>query len=380
MKEVIILSNCVRPYRVAFFLKIADTLARHQVRLRICHDPEAPESVGTDSLPERMQIPVKTTRIGSKACYHHLPKTARHADLVIMSQLASVLTNYDLLFRSRIGKGFRTAFWGHGRNLRPSRSQRLTEWAKKFFSTQVDWWFAYNAFSAGIVRNLGYPSERITEVRNSVDTSALRSARESCQREDLELLKSQMGIDSDQVAVYTGSLTPLKRIDFLLDAAKRIREDTSDFHLIIVGDGPLAALVEDAAAEHPWIHWVGAKHEAEKVPYWALSKLLLMPGGVGLVVIDSFALGVPMVTTANRLHGPEIDYLRDGENGVMVPQFDCVESYAAEVIGLLTNPGRLEHLKAGCLADADEYSIEEMVQRFTNGVLSALEAPRKSRA
>ena len=189
-----------------------------------------------------------------------------------------------------------------------------------------------------------------------------------------------MGIESDQIAVYTGSLTPLKRIDFLLDAAKRVRTDVSDFHLIIVGDGPLAALVEETAAEHPWIHWVGAKHEMEKVPYWALSKLLLMPGGVGLVVIDSFALGVPMVTTSNRLHGPEIDYLRDGENGIMVPQVDCVESYAAEVIGLLTNPGRMEHLKAGCLADAAEYSIEEMVQRFTDGVLSALEAPRKSRA
>jgi exopolysaccharide biosynthesis WecB/TagA/CpsF family protein len=41
---------------------------------------------------------------------------------------------------------------------------------KQIWLTKVDWWFAYNDLSAGIVRSLGYPEERITSVQNAIDT------------------------------------------------------------------------------------------------------------------------------------------------------------------------------------------------------------------
>ncbi len=81
-----------------------------------------------------------------------------------------------------------------------------------------------------------------------------------------------------------------------------IRRDIPDFELVVIGKGPEADFIETAAAQHEWIHFVGPKSDDEKVPYWALSKLLLMPGLVGLVVLDSFALGVPMITTDYPYH------------------------------------------------------------------------------
>ena len=45
----------------------------------------------------------------------------------------------------------------------------------------------------------------------------------------------------------------------------------------------------------------------------------LLPGAVGLGVLDSFAFDVPLVTVDLPYHGPEIDYVRDGENGVKLP-------------------------------------------------------------
>jgi glycosyltransferase involved in cell wall biosynthesis len=107
-----------------------------------------------------------------------------------------------------------------------------------------------------------------------------------------------------------------------------------------------------------------------------ISKLLLMPGGVGLVVLDSFALGVPMVTTDTRMHGPEIDYLEDGRNGILIECGESVETYADGVVGLLQDEGCLERLREGALAAAADHTIEKMARNFATGVTNALKAPR----
>jgi len=101
--------------------------------------------------------------------------------------------------------------------------------------------------------------------------------------------------------------------------------------------------------------------------------LLLMPGGVGLVILDSFAIGVPMVTTDTPLHGPEIEYLKLGENGLLVECGDSVEVYANEVVRLLENNSFRERLAICALADGQEYTVENMAKRFADGIRSALD-------
>jgi glycosyltransferase involved in cell wall biosynthesis len=240
----------------------------------------------------------------------------------------------------------------------------------------VHWWFAYNDLSVGVVRDLGYPDDRITSVGNAIDTRALVERRTFIAVEELASIRSKLGLQSDHVAVYTGGLYANKRLGFLLDAAERIRKHVTDFELIVIGDGPDLRIVTEAAARNPWIHDVGPKNDRDKVPYWALSKLLLMPGGVGLVVLDSFALGVPMVTTDTHLHGPEIDYLKDGVNGLLIECGESVETYADGVVALLRDESRLERLRQGALASAAEYTIEQMASNFADGVMRALATPR----
>jgi glycosyltransferase involved in cell wall biosynthesis len=108
------------------------------------------------------------------------------------------------------------------------------------------------------------------------------------------------------------------------------------------------------------------------MPYWAVSKVLLMPGLVGLVIVDSFALGVPIITTEYPYHSPEIDYLKNGVNGLMI---ECGESpavYADAVARLLTSPDLLSALRRGALASAADHTIEAMASNFANGIKNAL--------
>jgi glycosyltransferase involved in cell wall biosynthesis len=152
----------------------------------------------------------------------------------------------------------------------------------------------------------------------------------------------------------------------------RIRNLVPDFHLIVIGKGPDEVKVRDASNHLPWIHAVGPKSDAAKVPYWMISKLLLMPGGVGLVALDALALGVPMVTTRNRLHGPEIDYLEHGRNGWMVEDGENVNSYADAVVELLMNESSRLQLAQNGQHDGYLYSFENMATNFADGVMRCL--------
>ena len=127
-----------------------------------------------------------------------------------------------------------------------------------------------------------------------------------------------------------------------------MREAVPDFHLLIIGGGPDAGIAEAAAAELPWVHYVGPKLGAEKTALASLGRVFLMPGLVGLGVLDSFAYGTPMVTTDVPYHSPEIDYLRHGENGLIVA--DDVRTYAEAVTELLTDEAWRLQLRRGAAA------------------------------
>ena len=104
---------------------------------------------------------------------------------------------------------------------------------------------------------------------------------------------------------------------------------------------------------------------------------MLNPGAVGLGIIDSFVHGVPLVTTDCGIHGPEIAYLRPGENGVMT--LNDVAAFAAGVSALLSDPTALTGMRQACLACAREYSLDNMASHFVEGMLQALAAPRHGR-
>lgn len=296
----------------------------------------------------------------------------RDVDLVIVEQASKLLVNYVLLMRNALGKQ-KLAFWGHGRNFQYHTASPIGEWIKRLVSSKVHWWFAYNNMSAKIVRQLGFPPEHITVVQNAIDTRQLTQVLQSITHMDLEGIRRELSLQSENVALYAGGMYPEKRISFLLEAVMKIRMQVPDFEMIFIGSGEDANLVSEFAKEYPWVHYVGPKFDAEKVPYFALSKLFLMPGLVGLAILDTFALEVPLVTTRVPYHSPEIEYLDNGVNGVMIDNDDNPEIYAQVVVDLLRNEAWRQRLVEGCRASRNRYTVEEMVERFAIGVKQALE-------
>ena len=329
--KVLIIQEHLPHYRAVFFEKLRADLEKRGILLELVYGADADSRMLTERLEWARAVEI--TRFGQFR-WHRLGRLADNADLIIVPQELKYLHCHWLLLKSRFTRQH-FAYWGHGRNFQAGEKGCFSARAKEFFSKRVDWWFAYNDLSARIVKDMGYPAEQITSVGNAIDTRGLIRRRERVEVGELTSLKSKLGIDSDHIALFNGAIYAEKRIGFLLEAAQQIRKKIPDFTLLVIGEGPERDLVREAAAEYPWIHDLGPMRNDEKLPYWMLSSLLLMPGLVGLVVVDSFALGVPMITTDYPFHSPEIDYLENGVNGLVVKCGDSVERYSEVVADLL---------------------------------------------
>lgn len=374
---VAIVQKNLAHYRVPFYEHLRPRLHADGVGLRFLYGlPTNARRLRRDTTTLPWAQPIRTIpiRVREHTLYWQSVGThLRGVDLVVVEQASKLLLNYVLLARQALG-GPRVAFWGHGRNLKAHEASGLGEALKAFTSTRVHWWFAYNAMSQRIVERLGFPPERITSVQNAIDTRRLSEHYRSLSPTDVDRVRRTLQLQGTNVGLFIGSMYPEKRLDFLVDACRQIRTEIPDFEMLWIGAGPDEGLVRDACAQHPWMRFVGPKFGLDRVPYFKLAKVLLMPGLVGLTILDAFSLETPLVTTAIPYHSPEIDYLIPNQNGVIVSPIDDPARYATAVARLLHDDERRERLIDGGRAAAEYYTVEEMADRFAEGVQHALAA------
>lgn len=372
-RRVCIVQRIVPQYRVEFFRALHATLARSAIDLRLIHGQEFPGTVPrgvdiTETWAQRIQnryLRIANQELVWQPCSMH---EFINADLVIVEHANRLLLNYRLLAARRPGR--RVAFWGHGANFQAPTQQSTGETLKRSLARAADWWFAYTNGGARLVESYGYPRERVTVVNNSIDSRAIADAIARISAEENSRLRARLQLEKGRVAVFCGRLVAEKGLDMLWAAALEIRSRCPQFSLLIIGDGPLESEARVMAETHDWIHYLGARSGDALAPYFAVSDFMLMPGVVGLAVVDAFAAGLPLVTTRRDAHGPEIEYLEPGINGLLA-QPDA-KSLASACVELLESPQLAARLRAGCVEASRVYTLEAMVERFAAGVQGAL--------
>ena len=368
-REVVILYKSLPHYRVAFFDLLRVWLADRDVNLTlIVGQPVGSDAGKSDQglLPWARSIRNRSISLGGRTLiWQPVLRDLASADLVVAEQANKLLVNNALMLWRRLG-GPKYALWGHGRNRNRSTASPASEWFKRQLVGQCDWWFSYTASTTAYLLELGVNPARISTVQNAVDVRRLSELAREFRRP---------GPDSDQaanVALFCGSLYEAKRLDFLFAACELVARKIPEFELLVVGDGPLRSFVERTAATSSWLRYLGPQFDGELARAASRSQVMLMPGLVGLVILDAFAFETPLVTTRRENHSPEIDYLQHGENGWVVDDSDSIDAYAAAVVSILGDDALLEHLRSGCQIAAERYTVEAMVERFGAGVIECL--------
>lgn len=299
-------------------------------------------------------------------------KKLKNSNLIIVQQSNSEILNYILILKRIFGGNFKLAFWGHGINFQAKNKNSLSQKFKLLLTKQTDHFFAYNQASVDILVSNGYPKDNITILNNTLDISNEKKLYDAISEDEIKNTRVKYGINgNDKVGIFCGSLYKLKKIDFLLESLKIIKKEFPNFHFFVLGDGELRnEIISFEVINREWFHFVGFKKGYDKQLFLRISDLQLIPGLVGLNIIDSFYSITPLITLENSKHSPEIIYLEDGKNGLITK--DSIDDYTKKIIEVLKDEKKLSELKSGCEQSANFYTIENMAENFYQGIIKVL--------
>jgi glycosyltransferase involved in cell wall biosynthesis len=169
------------------------------------------------------------------------------------------------------------------------------------------------------------------------------------------------GDGSGGYAIFVGRLSAEKGIETLLEAWKSL---AGAVPLRIVGDGPLASMVAEAAAGNPAISWLGRQPPEAVQALIGPARFLVLPSRCyetfGRVAIEAFAKGTPVL--ASR-HGAMAEVAEHGRTGLHFEVGDAAD-LAAKVRGLLAGPDELQQMRREARRDYEKSYTAEVNYRM----------------
>lgn len=168
---------------------------------------------------------------------------------------------------------------------------------RRIYERSVDCFIALSAFARSKYSRMGIEPERITVKPNFLTTDP------------------GVGRGGGGYAIYVGRLSPEKGVSTLLAGWRRLG---SQVPLRIVGDGPMAERVKEAASAcEGAIEWLGHKTKEEVYGLIGEARFLVFPTEgyetFGRVAIEAFAKGTPVVAADI---GPLAELVEQGRTGL----------------------------------------------------------------
>jgi len=143
--------------------------------------------------------------------------------------------------------------------------------------------------------------------------------------------------DDLPVILFVGGLKPVKNPELLLNSFF-VMSERVDAHLVFIGTGSLAAMLQEKARAHPVgnrVHFLGQQAEAFRLmPGADILVLTSVTEGMPGVLVEGGYAGLPLVAT--NVGGVD-DIIVEGFNGFVVPS-DSTSMLTNRLTELLMNP------------------------------------------
>jgi glycosyltransferase involved in cell wall biosynthesis len=319
--NILLFQKVVPSYRVGIFRKLYQKFG-----LMVCHSLEKKGS-SWPSFYKQMDFP----NILLKRLFYRNSDTAviqriflvliKQKPEIVICEFALASATFWLLWFARIFFKYKLAIWTHG-----IKNDELNDPFKSmrgklslFIYQRMDAVLFYSYKRRDIAAKYIKKNSHLFVAPNTLDTDYLFSIRSEFEKESKIEIRNKLGIKSRFVIVYSGRLLKSKRIDLLLQTYALLSVN-HDVELHIIGDGPEMVVVKEYQKTFAGIVLYGAIYDERavgKIIY--ASDLMLMPGYIGLSLVNCFALGVPVISCISSIdgpfHSPEIEYLQEGYNG-----------------------------------------------------------------
>ncbi len=218
------------------------------------------------------------------------------------------------------------------------------------------------ALKQQLVRDNGFAAERIVSITTGIDLArfapAAGTAQQAATRARLKLPRDK------RIIGIAATLRSWKGHRFLIEAFAALKR--ADTHLLIVGDGPQREALTQLIAQLG----VGAEvtlagNQTNVVPWLQSMDVFALPSyaneGVPQAILQAFACGLPVVTTAA---GAIAEVAIDNETGLIVPMQDAA-GLAQGLARLLDDADLRARLGGAALAQAHaRHGIDVMLDRM----------------
>jgi glycosyltransferase involved in cell wall biosynthesis len=362
--RLLIVQPYVPAYRQPFFEQLVNALATDGIACRVAGPPaRGPQLLRGDEAPSRpWTLPVRRSELpvpGGSVTYTRVTREARRFDGVVYGLAGTAVENYaGLLVRTNR----RVGLWGHVKTY-VGQANAVDEALEAWQMRRADHVFAYTREGARHAISKGVPSTKVTAVMNAVDVAGLMALKDGISDADLADYMHQRGLHPGKVVGYVGGLDAPKRVDLLAAILDELWALDPEVKLLLGGAGADLDKVEAAVARGQVIP-LGHVGGLAKAYVFRSARVILNPGRIGLLAVETLAAGLPIVTTGAALHAPEHEYLVEGESVWTAADRDA-RSAAALTLDLLHGDA------AGSTKRSWDYpTLDDMVRNFRAGVLA----------
>jgi glycosyltransferase involved in cell wall biosynthesis len=383
-RVAILHQGCVPIYRKPFFELLARTRAGNGREYVVFHGDPDPASGVTPApppydFPNRRVTNVFFRVLGRTFAAQSalFPIVFGHYDALVVGHEIKYVTSLLLILYFRLRRR-PIILWGHGnaRDLEGTRSwtqQRLSQMVDGIKTRMIRWatgYMAYSASGTAYLAELGMPRDAITVLLNTIDMSDEIAAHAQWQQRERAEVRRHLGLAPDSIVLtFLGRLLPLKRAELLPTLARKLRAAGLPVEVMIVGGGADAEKLTAEFGREKWFHMPGAVFERDRLAeIMRASDALVIPDYVGLAINHGFAHGLPTITMRSPIHGPEIEYLHSGTNGLILEGEEGLLAGLGEFAG---SPELRARLAAGALASRAQLTLDHMVEAFDGAVSRA---------
>lgn len=320
-------------------------------------------TLGQELRDEGFIVEVLGRRAGiDLACVRQLARVAeKHGAEVIHAH------QYTPFFYSRapgwLGQRPCVLFTEHGRAFPdlPNRKRRIFN---RLFLRSIDRVVAVGeAVKRALIVNEGIPAQRIEVIYNGVrleDFSTDAALRTQ--------VRGELGIGpTDPIAIQVARLDYLKDHSTALRTAQRIRETLPDFKLLLVGEGPERAKIEQEINERKLestVRLLGLRSDVRQL--LAAADVFLLTSiseGIPVTIIEAMSARLPIVATDV---GGVSEVVEHGRHGLLTRNADD-GALATSILKFLKDPSLRQTLgENGRRRAAEEFSESAMHERYAS--------------
>lgn len=284
-------------------------------------------------------------------------------DRYLMLIESRCLSTWAVALLSRLMPGKKVYGWSHGVYGKESKKEMLI---KKALFRLLDGCFVYGNHARELMIQSGLDGDRIFTIHNSLDHATQMSIRERIRPSDVFSGHFQNDFPT---LLFIGRLTPVKRLDLLIEAVSALKKEDYPCNLCLVGDGKERERLERKVQELDIVKnvWFFGEcyDEEQNASLIYNADVCVAPGNVGLTAMHTMMFGTPVISHDDFGHQmPEFEAIIPGKTGAFYKYLDLASLTSVIKEWLETHKDR-EAVRQDCFREIDTQWTPE----FQIGVL-----------